>query len=164
MPKFWPAAATTVLISIGGGGSTDACKAIRMVYSHDGQDVRSFEGAFQCTKPNKIPHLAINTTSGTGSEAFLLLDHQLHTEKMYKMALFDPNATPSKAINDPLLHQCMPSDLAAYTGMDALAHCIEAVASRLDVLSAHGQGLWGITQIFENLRESSANRNKRCCH
>ena len=146
------------LISIGGGGSTDACKAIRMVYSHDGQDVRTFEGAFQCTKPNKLPHLAINTTSGTGSEVscFSIINH---TDKMYKMALFDPNATPSKAINDPLLHQCMPSDLTAYTGMDALAHSIEAVASRLNVMSAHGQGLWAITQIFENLRESSANRN-----
>jgi len=146
------------LISIGGGGSTDCCKAIRMVYSHDGQDVRSFEGAFQCTKPNKLPHLAINTTSGTGSEVscFSIINH---TDKMYKMALFDPNATPSKAVNDPLLHQCMPQDLTGYTGMDALAHSIEAVASRLNVMSAHGQGLWAITQIFENLRESQANRN-----
>ena len=146
------------LISIGGGGSTDCCKAIRMVYSHDGQDVRSFEGAFKCTKPNKLPHLAINTTSGTGSEVscFSIINH---TDKMYKMALFDPNATPSKAINDPLLHQCMPADLTGYTGMDALAHSIEAVASRLNVMSAHGQGLWAITQIFENLRESQANRN-----
>lgn len=146
------------LISIGGGGSTDCCKAIRMVYSHDGQDVRSFEGAFKCTKPNKLPHLAINTTSGTGSEVscFSIINH---TDKMYKMALFDPNATPSKAVNDPLIHQCMPQDLTGYTGMDALAHSIEAVASRLNVMSAHGQGLWAITQIFENLRESQANRN-----
>lgn len=146
------------LISIGGGGSTDCCKAIRMVYSHDGQDVRSFEGAFKCTKPNKIPHLAINTTSGTGSEVscFSIINH---TEKMYKMALFDPNATPSKAVNDPLLHQCMPEDLTGYTGMDALAHSIEAIASRLDVQAAHGHGLWAISQIFTNLRESQANRN-----
>ena len=146
------------LISIGGGSTTDCCKAIKLVHAHDGQDVRSFEGAFQATKPNKIPHLAINTTSGTGSEisCFSIINH---TEKQYKMALFDPNCTPSKAINDPLLHQCMPSDLAAYTGMDALTHAVEAIASRLCVQSAYGPGLWAITEIFANLRQSAMNRN-----
>lgn len=146
------------LISIGGGSTTDCCKAIKLVYSHDGQDVRSFEGAFKATKPNKIPQLAINTTSGTGSEVscFSIINH---TEKMYKMALFDPNCTPSKSVNDPLLHQCMPQDLAAYTGMDALTHAVEAIASRLCVQSAYGPGLWAITEIFANLRQSANNRN-----
>ncbi len=146
------------LISIGGGSATDCCKAMRLVYSHEGQDVRTFEGAFKATKANIIPHLAINTTSGTGSEVscFSIINN---TDDKYKMALFDPNATPSKAINDPLLHQCMPGDLAAYTGMDALTHAVEAIASRLMVQSAHGAGFWAITEIFENLRQSSSNRN-----
>lgn len=146
------------LISLGGGSSSDCCKAIKLVYSHDGQDVRSFEGAFKATKPNKIPQLAINTTSGTGSEVscFSIINH---TEKMYKMALFDPNCTPSKSVNDPLIHQCMPQELAAYTGMDALTHAVEAIASRLCVQSAYGPGLWAITEIFANLRQSANNRN-----
>ena len=146
------------IVSIGGGSTTDCAKAIKLVYSHDGQDVRTFEGAFKCTKKNKIPQLAINTTSGTGSEVscFSIINH---TEKMYKMALFDPNCTPSKSVNDPLLHQCMSSNLAAYTGMDALTHAVEAIASRLCVQSAYGPGLWAITEIFANLRQSAANRN-----
>ena len=146
------------LISVGGGSTTDCCKAMRLVSSHDGQDVRSFEGAFKATKPNKIPHLAINTTSGTGSEVscFSIINH---TDKKYKMALFDPNCTPSKGVNDPLMHQCMPQELTAYTGMDALTHSVEAVASRLCVQSAYGQGLWAIGEIFANLRESACNRN-----
>lgn len=146
------------LISLGGGSSIDCCKAIRLVHAHDGEDVRTFEGAFKATRPNKIPHLSINTTSGTGSEAscFSIINH---TEKMYKMALFDPNCTPSLAIDDPLLHQCMSGDIAAYTGMDALTHAVEAIASRLLVQSAYGPGLWAIGQIFDNVRESSANRN-----
>ncbi len=146
------------LISIGGGSSTDCCKAMRLVFSHEGQDVRTFEGAFKAVRPNKIPHLAINTTSGTGSEVscFSIINH---TDKKYKMALFDPNCTPSKSVNDPLLHQCMPSNLTAYTGMDALTHAVEALASRLKVQSAWGAGLWAITEIFNNLRQSSANRN-----
>jgi alcohol dehydrogenase class IV len=146
------------MITIGGGSTTDCGKAIKLVYSHDGQYVRTFEGAFKCTKKNKIPHLAINTTSGTGSEVscFSIINH---TEKMYKMALFDPNCTPSKSVNDPLLHQCMSSNLAAYTGMDALTHAVEAIASRLCVQSAYGPGLWAITEIFGNLRQSASNRN-----
>jgi len=146
------------LVSLGGGSSIDCCKAIRLVHAHDGQNVRAFEGAFKATKPNKIPHLSINTTSGTGSEAscFSIINH---TDDKYKMALFDPNCTPSLAIDDPLLHQCMSGDLAAYTGMDALTHAVEAIASRLLVQSAYGPGLWAIGQIFDNLRESSANRN-----
>jgi len=146
------------MISIGGGSTTDCAKAIKLVYSHDGQDVRTFEGAFKCTKKNKIPHLAINTTSGTGSEisCFSIINH---TEKMYKMALFDPQCTPTKSVNDPLLHQCMSQNLAAYTGMDALTHAVEAIASRLCVQSAYGPGLWAITETFANLRQSAANRN-----
>ena len=146
------------MVSIGGGSTTDCAKAIKLVYSHDGQDVRTFEGAFKCTKKNKIPRLAINTTSGTGSEisCFSIINH---TDKMYKMALFDPQCTPTKSVNDPLLHQCMSQNLAAYTGMDALTHAVEAIASRLCVQSAYGPGLWAITEIFDNLRQSSANRN-----
>ncbi|HEY6874551.1 MAG TPA: iron-containing alcohol dehydrogenase family protein [Geobacteraceae bacterium] len=146
------------IISLGGGSSHDCCKAIKLVHAHDGQDVRSFEGAFKATKKNKVPHLAINTTSGTGSEVscFSIINH---TEKMYKMALFDPNCTPSKSVNDPLIHQCMPQNLAAYTGMDALTHAVEAIASRLCVQSAYGPGLWAITEIFGNLRQSANNRN-----
>ena len=146
------------IVSIGGGSTSDCAKAIKLVYSHDGQDGRSFEGAFKATKKNKIPQLAINTTSGTGSEVscFSIINH---TEKMYKMALFDPNCTPSKSVNDPLLHQCMPQNLAAYTGMDALTHAVEAIASRLCVQSAYGPGLWAITEIFANLRQSANNRN-----
>jgi len=146
------------LISLGGGSSIDCCKAIRLVHGHDGQNVRTFEGAFKATKPNKIPHLAINTTSGTGSEAscFSIINQ---TEKSYKMALFDPNCTPSLAIDDPFLQRCMPGDIAAYTGMDALTHAVEAISSRLHVQAAYGPGLWAIGQIFDNLRESAANRN-----
>jgi methanol:N,N-dimethyl-4-nitrosoaniline oxidoreductase len=146
------------IITLGGGSSHDCGKAIKLVYSHDGQDVRTFEGAFKCTKKNKIPHLAINTTSGTGSEVscFSIINH---TEKMYKMALFDPQCTPTKSINDPLIHQCMTQELVAYTGMDALTHAVEAVASRLCVQSAYGPGLWAITEIFGNIRQSACNRN-----
>ena len=70
------------------------------------------------------------------------------------MALFDPQCTPTKSVNDPLLHQCMSQNLAAYTGMDALTHAVEAIASRLCVQSAYGPGLWAITEIFGNLRNN----------
>ena len=75
------------------------------------------------------------------------------------MALFDPNCTPSKSVNDPLIHQCMPGDLAGYTGMDALAHGVEAIASRLGVVSAYGPGSERNLPDLRNLRQSAMNRN-----
>ncbi|MBF0361186.1 MAG: iron-containing alcohol dehydrogenase [Oligoflexia bacterium] len=146
------------LISIGGGSTIDCCKGIRLVHSHEGKHIREFEGAFKAIMPNKIPHLSVNTTSGTGSEVscFCIINH---TDEKYKMAIFDPTCTPSMAVDDPLLHQTMPADLTAYTGMDALTHAVEAIASRLQVQAAYGPGLWAIGQIFQNLREASANRN-----
>jgi len=145
------------LVSIGGGSSHDCAKGIRTVFSHDGKNIREFEGPLTLTVEPKVPHLAINTTSGTGSE---VSSHMVvnHTEKMYKMVCSDPGVVPSFFINDPLFHQVMPGDLTAYTGMDALTHAVEAVASRLKVESAVGSGLYAIKLIFENLGNSVANR------
>ena len=145
------------VISVGGGSSHDCAKGIKLVYSHDGQDIRTFEGPFTTTKPNKVKHLAMNTTSGTGAEitAHMVINH---TDKMYKMVCSDPRAEADFAIDDPLFHKVMTGDLAAYTGMDALTHAVEAAASRLKVEAAVGPAMYSIKLIFENLRNSTSNR------
>jgi alcohol dehydrogenase class IV len=55
------------LISLGGGSSSDCCKAIKLVYSHDGQDVRSFEGAFSCSRASPGPPRPSAPPRGAGS-------------------------------------------------------------------------------------------------
>lgn len=146
------------LISIGGGSSHDCAKGVRQVHAHDGIDIKEFEGFETYRAPNKLKLLTCNTTSGTASEisnAWVINN----TGEQYKMVTLDPNIVPTLAINDPLLHQTMSKDLAAYTGMDALTHAIEGLTSRLGVRSVWGSGLWAIKTIFSNLRESSCNRD-----
>src|SRR3990172_10019235 len=120
------------VVSVGGGSSHDCAKAVRIVDAHDGQSIRDFNGLCPCKKPITIPMVAITTTSGTGSETSWA-SVITNTEKVYKMCIFDPSITASRAIVDPALTRTMPPALTAWTGMDALTHAVEAIASRLGV-------------------------------
>ncbi len=65
------------------------------------------------------------TTAGTGSEvgrASVILDEADHTKKI----VFHPKMLPSIVISDPELTVGLPAHITAATGMDALAHCLEA--------------------------------------
>ncbi len=71
------------------------------------------------------PIVAVPTTAGTGSEvgrASVILDESDHTKKI----VFHPKMLPSIVISDPELTLGLPAPLTAATGMDALAHCLEA--------------------------------------
>ena len=65
------------------------------------------------------------TTAGTGSEvgrAGVLTNEATHTKKV----IFHPKLLPAIVIADPELTTGMPPFITAGTGMDALAHCLEA--------------------------------------
>ncbi len=70
------------------------------------------------------PIIAIPTTAGTGSEvgggAVII------TEDGQKIVIGSPNLLPKMAICDPDLTIGLPKTLTAATGMDSMAHCIEA--------------------------------------
>ena len=71
------------------------------------------------------PIVAVPTTAGTGSEvgrAGVLTDETTHTKKI----IFHPKMMPKVVIADPELTVGMPPFITAGTGMDALAHCLEA--------------------------------------
>ena len=71
------------------------------------------------------PIIAVPTTAGTGSEvgrAAVIMNEETHTKKI----LFHPKMMPSIVIADPELTLGLPPHITAATGMDALAHCLEA--------------------------------------
>ena len=71
------------------------------------------------------PIIAVPTTAGTGSEvgrASVILDEASETKKI----IFHPKFLPGIVISDPELTVGLPAKLTAATGMDALAHCLEA--------------------------------------
>jgi alcohol dehydrogenase class IV len=82
------------------------------------------------TGGSKLPPLiAIPTTAGTGSEVspfILISDSVTHA----KIVIRDIHMIPDVAILDPILTTSMPRKITIYTGVDALAHGIEAFVAK----------------------------------
>ena len=141
------------VIAIGGGSSLDAGKAVAFM-SKQKENIWYFEDiGDNWTKAiiDNLPKvIAIPTTAGTGSEtgrASLIVDEEACTKKI----IFHPTMLPDLVILDPSLTISLPKHLTAATGMDALAHCLEAYCSNNFHPMAHGIALEGIKIIKENL-------------
>ena len=104
------------------------------------------------------PIIAVPTTAGTGSEvgrAGVLTNSATHKKKI----IFHPKLLPSVTICDPELTVGMPKFITAGTGMDALAHCLEAYSSPFYHPMSQGIALEGMRLVFENLPKVYANPN-----
>ncbi len=102
------------------------------------------------------PIIAVPTTAGTGSEvgrAGVLTHEESHTKKI----IFHPKLLPAIVIADPELSVGMPPFITAGTGMDALAHCLEAYCAPGYHPMADGIALEGMRLVFENLPRAYAN-------
>jgi alcohol dehydrogenase len=122
----YKADACDCVVSFGGGSVHDAAKGIALLATNGG-DIRDYEGVNKSTRA-MAPLIAINTTSGTGSEMTrfaIITDEGRHV----KMAIVDWRTTPTLSVDDPDLMEGMPKGLTAATGMDALTHAIEAYVS-----------------------------------
>lgn len=116
------------VIAFGGGSGLDVAKAIAMMVGQtrplwDYEDVGDW---WTRVDPNGMaPVVAVPTTSGTGSEvgrASVITDTSTHTKKI----IFHPGMLPARVIADPELTLGLPKHLTAWTGIDALSHCLEA--------------------------------------
>jgi alcohol dehydrogenase class IV len=102
------------------------------------------------------PIVAVPTTAGTGSEvgrAGVLTHEESHTKKV----IFHPRMMPAIVIADPELTVGMPPFITAGTGMDALAHCLEAYCAPGYHPMADGIAAEGVRLVFENLPKAFAN-------
>ncbi len=142
------------LITLGGGSSHDCGKGIGLVVANGGV-IHDFEGLDKSTKPMP-PYLAVNTTAGTASEMtrFCIITD---TSRKVKMAIVDWRCTPGIAIDDPLLMMGMPPALTAATGMDAMAHAVEAYVSTAATPMTDACAEKAVELIFKWLRKAVAN-------
>lgn len=117
-----------MVISLGGGSCIDTAKAIA-VLSTNGGYIGDYRGNQKTAKNAPIPHIAVPTTAGTGSEA---TDVTVITNPVndVKMMIKQPVFMPEVAIVDPLLTVSSPQHVTAATGLDALSHAIEAYLSK----------------------------------
>jgi alcohol dehydrogenase len=116
-----------LLIGLGGGSAMDTAKGANFLLTQGGA-VRDFWGVGKATQP-MLPFMAIPTTAGTGSEvqcAALIADAETHQ----KMACLDVKAAARIALLDPELTLTQPPRVTACTGLDALAHALEAAVTR----------------------------------
>lgn len=114
------------IISIGGGTNHDCAKGIAIVATNGGK-IGDYEGYNKMTKPC-LPIIAINTTSGSGSEigSFAIITDE---SRRLKMVIGDPKMIPIISVNDPMFMVTMPPEVTASSGIDVASHAIEAFVS-----------------------------------
>ena len=116
------------VIAFGGGSGLDVGKAIAFM-SGQTRPIWDFEdiGDYwkRANNDNIAPIIAVPTTAGTGSEtgrASAIINNETGVKKI----IFHPKFLPSFVILDPVLTLDLSPRLTAATGMDALAHNLEA--------------------------------------
>ena len=137
------------VIAFGGGSGLDVGKAVAFM-SAQTRSIWDFEDVGDnWTKANSdeiAPIIAVPTTAGTGSEtgrASLITNEKNQTKKI----IFHPKILPSIVILDPCLTVDLPPKITATTGMDALAHNLEAYCASGYHPMADGIALEGMNLI-----------------
>ncbi|MGV8987543.1 MAG: iron-containing alcohol dehydrogenase [Cypionkella sp.] len=151
------------VVAFGGGSGLDLGKMIALM-AHQRKDLsvwdlEDVDDWYTRADASKIaPIVAVPTTAGTGSEvgrAGVLTNSLTHKKKI----IFHPLLMPVVTICDPALTVGMPRFITAGTGMDALAHCLEAYCSPIYHPMSQGIALEGMRLVFENLPKVYDNPN-----
>ncbi len=141
------------VVAFGGGSGLDVGKLISLMHGQrvsvfDLEDVDDWWTRADAALISPI--IAVPTTAGTGSEvgrAGVVTHPTTHEKKI----IFHPGIMPRVAILDPELTVGLPPKLTAATGMDALAHCLEAYCTPAYHPLSAGVALEGMRLIRENL-------------
>ena len=139
------------IIAIGGGSALDAAKIMWVFYEHPELNFEDIIDVFSIPKlRNKARFIAIPSTSGTASEitAFSVITD---SEKKIKYPLVSPEIIPDIAIVDPEIPATMPPHITANTGMDVMAHAVEAFVSINASDYTDPLALRAIEMVFEYL-------------
>jgi alcohol dehydrogenase class IV len=141
------------VVAFGGGSGLDVGKVVAFMAGQT-RPVWDFEDIgdwwTRADEAGIAPIVAVPTTAGTGSEvgrAGVITDEATHTKKV----IFHPRMMPQIVICDPELTVGMPPVITAGTGMDALAHCLEAYCAPSYHPMAEGIAVEGMRLAFDNL-------------
>jgi alcohol dehydrogenase class IV len=144
------------VVAFGGGSALDAGKVVAFMAGQrrplwDFEDIGDWWT--RADPAGIVPIVAVPTTAGTGSEvgrAGVITDEATRTKKV----IFHPLMMPKVAICDPELTVGMPRAVTVGTGMDALAHCLEAYCCPSYHPLADGIAVEGVRLVKENLGRS----------
>ncbi|MDO9418085.1 iron-containing alcohol dehydrogenase [Pararhizobium sp.] len=135
-----------LIVGFGGGSAMDLAK-LAAVLSGSAQTLTDVVGAGKIAARRRIGLAQVPTTSGTGSEAgirALVTDPRTQA----KLAVESIHMLADIAVVDPGLTFTVPAAVTAATGVDAMAHCVEAFTSRkahpmIDLYAIEGVRLVG---------------------
>ena len=119
-------------VSVGGGSAMDTAKVANLVTTHPApvmDYVNPPVGGGRKPPAPLQPHLAIPTTSGTGSEATTVAVLDI-PEMRLKSGISHRYLRPAQAIVDPELSRTMPGAVAAAAGLDVVCHAAESYISK----------------------------------
>jgi alcohol dehydrogenase class IV len=147
------------VIAFGGGSALDTGKLVAFMAGQtrpmwDFEDVG--DNWTRANLTGIAPVIAVPTTAGTGSEvgrAGIIIDERAHVKRI----LFHPKMLAQVVITDPALMVGLPARLTAATGMDALAHNLEAYCAVGYHPMADGIALEGMRLVKESLEPAVKN-------
>ena len=116
-----------LVVGFGGGSALDLAKLVA-VLPGSGQTLHDVVGP-EKVRGRAVKLVQVPTTAGTGSEAgtrSLVTDPAMEQ----KLAVQSRHMLADLAVVDPDLTMSVPPAVTAATGVDAMAHCVEAFTSR----------------------------------
>ncbi len=151
--------APDVIIAVGGGSAMDAAKIMWVLYEHPEADFGDMAMRFMDIRKRvytfpkmgeKAFFVAVPTSAGTGSEVtpFAVITDQ---DSGIKYPLADYELMPGMAVVDADLMMNAPRGLTAASGIDAVSHDLEAIASVMATDYTDGLALQSLKMIFEYL-------------
>ena len=145
-----------VIIALGGGSPMDAAKIMWVLYEHPEADFADMAMRFSDIRKRiyKFPKMGekaymicVPTSAGTGSEAtpFAVITDE---KSGIKYPLADYELMPNMAIVDVDYHMTAPKGLTASSGIDAVSHALEAIASVMATDYTDGLALQALKNLF----------------
>ena len=143
-----------LVVGLGGGSVMDVAKLVAVLWD-------STQSVLDVVGVNKIDGrrsalAQIPTTSGTGSEAGIR-SLVTNPETLAKMAVESRHMLADIAVLDPELTYSVPAAVTAATGIDALAHCVEAFTNSKAHPLIDGYATLGIELVGKYLSRAVAN-------
>ena len=140
------------VVAFGGGSALDLGKAVALMQGHEGSvfDYAAPRPSARVNAAAVAPIVAVPTTAGTGSEvgnAAVITNAATHEKRI----VMHRTLLPSQVIADPALTVGMPPMITAGTGMDALAHHVEAFCAPGFHPMSEGIAVEGVRLVLDSL-------------